>query len=153
MMTPDEQQFFCKTLAAQAAHYTEILALSKVQGELIAEAKILDLFPVFTKISNFMKEVTDLDQSIVKAKESWETDKHTLPEEQREAISQEIEKIGILLKEILSLERTQQASIGEQQKRNRKDVTTINRGEQVAKAYGQAHKPPPKMQSIVDRRT
>lgn len=152
-MDQEQQQKLCEVLRAQSLHYQEILTLSKTQSQLIAEGKILELFPVFTKINELMALVQELDTTITEAKAAWEQQKHELPEEQRQPIATEVEKISELLKEIIALEHTQQESIGEQQKRNRTDVSKINRGQQMAKAYGQAYKPPPKLDNIVDKKS
>ena len=152
-MNVDQQQKLRKVLHSQAEHYAEILELSKTQSQLIASGKILELFPVFNKINDLMGLVQDLDATVIEEKQAWENDKLNLPENQRQAVACEVDKISVLLKEIISLEQDQQNSIGAQQKRNRKDVTKINRGQQMAKAYGNVYKPTQKPDSLLDKRT
>ena len=100
-----------------------------------------------------MNKVQELDASIVDAKEAWEANKDTLPDAERIPVSNAVDVVSELLKEIISLEGTQQDSISEQKKRNRKDVTKINKGQQVMKAYGAAYMPGKKLDSLVDKRT
>ncbi|GEM_PF-6959002 len=152
-MNTKQQEKLHKVLTTQTLHYQEILTLSKTQSQLIAEGKILELFPIFNKINELMQIVKKLDQSVIEEKEAWEKNKLLLPEEQRQPIAIQVDKISDLLKQIIALEQTQQDSIGAQQKRNRTDVSKINRGRQMAKAYGQAYKPPRQLDNLVDKRT
>ena len=152
-MNTTQQEKLCEVLRAQVVHYEDLLVLSKKQSELIGEGKILDLFPVFTKIDSVMKLVQTLETSIVEEKAAWEKGKTELPENQHNTIAAEFDTISNLLKEILALEQDKQDNMAEQQKRNRKDVTKINRGQQMVKAYGQAYKPGPQIDSLLDRRT
>lgn len=147
----DQMDCLLTGLSKECNCYQNILVYSREQNELVAKGDIAGMFPGLTKITEEMATIAELEASIAQAKPLWDSHKDFVEEDKRIAIEQAIEHVSNMLKDILELEAEQQKCIADQQEKTKKNITRLNQGQVINKAYG--HNAPPQSPSILDKQS